>query len=158
MPESACMEFMKDIPFTKIRNLGGKLGNEVETDLGIQTAGDVWKYSLGTLQEKFGDSTGLWIYKAVRGDDDEDVNVTKAPKSLMAAKSFRPPVKSPDEMQRWLNILSAELYTRILTNSEDFSLWPKTLAIHLRTTQDTSYRSKSAPMLGRTNMQNAGEF
>lgn len=33
---------MRDMPFMNIRNLGGKLGNEVETDLGISTAGDVW--------------------------------------------------------------------------------------------------------------------
>jgi nucleotidyltransferase/DNA polymerase involved in DNA repair len=33
---------MNAIPFTKIRNLGGKLGNEVENALNIQTAGDLW--------------------------------------------------------------------------------------------------------------------
>ena len=39
---SAMMGFMRDIPFTKIRNMGGKLGHEVENDLGIETAGDAW--------------------------------------------------------------------------------------------------------------------
>ena len=36
------MGFMRDIPFTNIRNMGGKLGNEVENDLGVETAGDAW--------------------------------------------------------------------------------------------------------------------
>lgn len=44
-------DFMRDMPFMNIRNLGGKLGNEVETDLGISTAGDVWY--VGTVQEAF---------------------------------------------------------------------------------------------------------
>jgi DNA polymerase eta len=42
MRASIVLEFMKSIPFTKIRNLGGKLGNEVENALNIQTAGDLW--------------------------------------------------------------------------------------------------------------------
>jgi nucleotidyltransferase/DNA polymerase involved in DNA repair len=42
MRETIVLEFMKSIPFTKIRNLGGKLGNEVENALNIQTAGDLW--------------------------------------------------------------------------------------------------------------------
>jgi nucleotidyltransferase/DNA polymerase involved in DNA repair len=42
MRESIVLEFMNAIPFTKIRNLGGKLGNEVENALNIQTAGDLW--------------------------------------------------------------------------------------------------------------------
>jgi DNA polymerase eta len=36
------MGFMKDVSFTKIRNLGGKLGAEVEADLCIQKASEVW--------------------------------------------------------------------------------------------------------------------
>lgn len=44
-------DFMRDMPFMNIRNLGGKLGNEVETDLGISTAGDVWY--VGIVQEAF---------------------------------------------------------------------------------------------------------
>ncbi|CAM0140233.1 unnamed protein product [Umbelopsis sp. WA50703] len=42
MRESIVPTFMKTIPFTKIRNLGGKFGNEIESALNIQTAGDLW--------------------------------------------------------------------------------------------------------------------
>ncbi|KAI9493499.1 hypothetical protein BDB00DRAFT_374221 [Zychaea mexicana] len=151
--KSAAMEFMREIPFTKIRNLGGKLGNEVESELGIETAGDVWKYDLEDLQKRFGESTGLWIYNVVRGDDEEEVNVTKAPKSLMASKSHRPPVRTSEDMYRWMGILSAELHNRILTNFEDFQQWPRTISLSLRTTQDTAYRTKSCPMLSRDSMK-----
>ncbi|KAI8143863.1 hypothetical protein BJV82DRAFT_87272 [Fennellomyces sp. T-0311] len=151
--KSAAMDFMREIPFTKIRNMGGKLGNEVESELGIEKAGDVWQYELKDLQERFGQSTGLWIYNIVRGNDDEEVNVTKAPKSLMASKSLRPAAKTPEDMHRWVGILSAELHTRILNNFEDFHSWPKTLLVSFRATSDTSYRSKSCPMLNRDNLK-----
>lgn len=54
---------------------------------------------------------------------------TKAPRSLMAAKSFVKPVKDAKQMQNWIGIMSAELHNRIMTNLEDFSLWPKTLTV-----------------------------
>lgn len=54
---------------------------------------------------------------------------TKAPKSLMAAKSFVKPVQDAKQMQNWIGIMSAELHNRIMTNLEDFSLWPKTLTV-----------------------------
>ncbi|KAJ8663533.1 hypothetical protein O0I10_000776 [Lichtheimia ornata] len=147
-------DFMHDMPFMNIRNLGGKLGNEVEADLGISTAGDVWQFSLEDLRRKFGESTGTWIYNIVRGEDDEEVLPTKAPKSLMAAKSFVKPVKDAKQMQNWIGIMSAELHNRIMTNLEDFSLWPKTLTIHFRATHDTIYRTKSLPMYSRANFRN----
>ncbi|KAG2219442.1 hypothetical protein INT45_002327, partial [Circinella minor] len=153
---SAMMGFMRDIPFTKIRNMGGKLGNEVENDLGIETAGDAWKYSLKDLQQRFGESTGLWIYNIVRGDDDEEVNATKAPKSLMAAKSLRPPAYTQAEVHQWIGILSTELHNRIWNHMEDFQQWPKSFSISLRTSKDTSYRSKSCPMLSRDSMKSPG--
>jgi DNA polymerase eta len=37
---------METIPFTKIRNLGGKLGSEIESDLSIDKASDLWYESL----------------------------------------------------------------------------------------------------------------
>ena len=39
---------MRETPFNKIRNLGGKLGNEVVEDLSIQNASELW-YELGSI-------------------------------------------------------------------------------------------------------------
>ncbi|ORY96491.1 hypothetical protein BCR43DRAFT_563787 [Syncephalastrum racemosum] len=148
----ATAAFMRDTPFTKIRNLGGKLGTEVETELNIDKAGDLWKYTVNDLQQRFGESTGLWLYNVARGIDNEEVTVTKAPKSIMASKSFRPPVKSSEEMQRWFATLAAELHTRMMLNFDEFDAWPKTLTIHYRSTQDTTYRTRSCAMPRRTDL------
>lgn len=69
--ESARMDFMNDIPFQKIRNLGGKLGSEVGADLEIENSSELWKYSKLDLQTKYGPSTGLYLYHICRGIDHE---------------------------------------------------------------------------------------
>ncbi|KAG2231529.1 hypothetical protein INT48_002923 [Thamnidium elegans] len=138
--EPARLNFMADVPFKKIRNLGGKLGSEVGSDLEVSNASELWKYSIKELQDKFGVSTGLYIYNICRGIDDEEVSATKTPKSLMAAKSFNPAIQNPTEMQPWFSILSMELHTRIMRNYEDFGTWPKNVTIRYRSYG--SYRTK----------------
>jgi DNA polymerase eta len=70
--ETARMDFMRDVPFKNIRNLGGKLGNEVGEDLEILNASEIWKYHVQDLQDKFGKSTGLYLYNISRGIDHEE--------------------------------------------------------------------------------------
>ncbi|KAL0084776.1 hypothetical protein F4703DRAFT_1855938 [Phycomyces blakesleeanus] len=155
----ALSNFMKDIPFTKIRNLGGKLGSEVESDLKIDKASDLWQYNIEFLQAKYGQSTGIWLYNISRGIDNEEVNATKAPKSLMAAKSMRQPVTTAKEMERWLSTLCAELHTRVTTNLEDYGSWPKTLSLHYRTARGAvQSRSKSCPMLYKSDFKDSDRF
>lgn len=72
--EAARLDFMRDVPFKKIRNLGGKLGSEVGEDLDIQNANELWKYSVDDLQDRFGNSTGLYLYNICRGIDHEEGN------------------------------------------------------------------------------------
>ncbi|KAF7729768.1 DNA-directed DNA polymerase eta rad30 [Apophysomyces ossiformis] len=151
----ALVEFMKEIPFTKIRNLGGKLGHEVKNELNIEKAGDLWKYDMKDLQLKFGQSTGSWLYNIARGIDNEEVIIAKEPKSLMAAKSMNPSISTEREMQRWFTILGSELYNRILAHFEEYGSWPKTISMHVRSRQNTATLSKACPMLRRSELKSA---
>ncbi|KAI9480503.1 MAG: hypothetical protein EXX96DRAFT_183314 [Benjaminiella poitrasii] len=141
--ECARLDFMRDIPFTKIRNLGGKLGNEVGSEFEVMNASELWKYSMQDLQNKFGESTGTYLYNICRGIDNEEVSPTKAPKSIMAAKSFNPAIKSPQEMEKWFGILAAELQNRIMRHFEEYSTWPKTITVRYASFHHRTYRSKS---------------
>lgn len=104
-------------------------------------------YSVEDLQTKFGKSTGLYIYNISRGIDDAEgkfhfnkyksalmvkryiVSPTKAPKSLMAAKSLPVPISNIAGMERWYKILSIELRSRILQNFEEYGSWPKSVSV-----------------------------
>lgn len=66
---------MKDLPVGKIRGLGGKLGRAV-AEFGCTTAGEVQLVPLTKLQQRFGDQTGLWLYRICRGVCMEEVQHT----------------------------------------------------------------------------------
>lgn len=83
------------------------------------------------------------------------VNATKAPKSLMAAKSFNPVIQSPEEMQAWFSILSVELHSRILRNYQDFGTWPKTITIRYCSSYG-GYRTKAIGSIHKDEMKTHG--
>ncbi|RCI06063.1 DNA-directed DNA polymerase eta rad30 [Rhizopus stolonifer] len=139
----ARMDFMRDIPFQKIRNLGGKLGSEIGSDLEVLNANELWKYSAQDLQARFGPSTGLHVYNICRGIDFEEVTPSKAPKSLMASKSFRPAIVNAEEMHKWFSILAIELHNRIMRHHEDYGTWPKNISIRYASEYNRNYKSRT---------------
>ncbi|KAJ3040191.1 DNA-directed DNA polymerase eta rad30 [Rhizophlyctis rosea] len=150
--ESQVLQFMGKLPMSKIRNLGGKLGAEVEAELQVETAGDLWKYSLDTLKTKFGDSTGVWLYNICRGICFEDVTVRDMQKSMAACKSLRPSITKDDQARHWLGILSSELFTRIFDDYDLHRRWPRTLVLHYKVTNLPAERSKSCPFPPRSHV------
>ncbi|KAI9034257.1 hypothetical protein DFJ74DRAFT_762882 [Hyaloraphidium curvatum] len=126
------LDFMRDLPFTKIRNLGGKFGEQVEAEYGASTVSDLWQYSRDQLQQKFGAQSGSWLFDAVRGiNSDEVVRRTKAG-TMMSAKSFRPPLRTMDEVKHWLDVLAWEIHDRITEDYDVNGRWSKTLVLHLK--------------------------
>ncbi|CAO3654523.1 unnamed protein product [Mucor hiemalis] len=140
--ECARLDFMREVPFKKIRNLGGKLGSEVGSDLEVFQAAEVWKYDMDELQDKYGKSTGLYLYNICRGIDDEEVLAAKAPKSLMVAKTFTKPVTKPEDLQHWFSILAVELHERIIRHHEEFGTWPKNISLKYATHSHQFYKFK----------------
>lgn len=43
------------------KQLGGKLGSSLQTDLGVNTVGDLLQFSEEKLQERYGINTGYWV-------------------------------------------------------------------------------------------------
>jgi hypothetical protein len=46
-----------------------------------------------------------------------------------ACKSFRPFVENSEQIERWLEILAAELFSRLLDEYELRKRWPKTITV-----------------------------
>lgn len=128
----AVLEFMRDLPFTKIRNLGGKFGEEVEAAYGAKNVSDLWKYSREQLQTRLGAQPGSWLYDAVRGVNSDEVVRRNMAQTMMAAKSFRPSVTSMEEVKHWLDVLGWEIHDRITEDFEANGRWAKTLVLHLK--------------------------
>ncbi|KAF4542753.1 DNA-repair protein UmuC-like protein [Lasiodiplodia theobromae] len=140
----AVQNFLSDMKFTKIRNLGGKLGDEVVAMFNTDTVKDLLEASLDQLQ-RLGDGTGIWLYDIIRGNDTSEVNSRMQIKSMLSAKSFRPSINNFDQGLRWLRIFCADIFSRcveegVLENRRR----PKTINLHHRQGQQT--RSKQSPI------------
>ncbi|KAL6710601.1 DNA-directed DNA polymerase eta rad30 [Coniothyrium glycines] len=140
----AVKHFLSDMKFTKIRMLGGKLGDEVVAMFATDKVKDLMEQPLDQLK-KLGDDTGSWLYSTIRGEDNSEVNPRTQIKSMLSAKSFRPAINSFEQGIRWLRIFVADIFSRcveegVLENKRR----PKSINLHHR--QGGQTRSRQAPI------------
>lgn len=137
--------FLGEMKFTKIRMLGGKLGDEAVAMFGTDKVKDLLKQPLDQLK-KLGDDTGSWLYNIIRGEDHSEVNPRTQIKSMLSAKSFRPAINSFEQGVRWLRIFAADIFSRcveegVLENKRR----PKTITLHHRQGAQTRSKGNSIP-------------
>ncbi|CRK46862.1 hypothetical protein BN1723_020163, partial [Verticillium longisporum] len=70
----AVQQFLSDFKFTKIRNLGGKLGDNIVNTFNTDTVKDLIPTPLDQMKARLGDETGIWVYNTIRGIDQSEVN------------------------------------------------------------------------------------
>jgi DNA polymerase eta len=136
--------FLGEMKFTKIRMLGGKLGDEVVAMFGTDKVKELLEQPLEQLK-RLGDDTGSWLYNTIRGEDHSEVNPRTQIKSMLSAKSFRPAINSFEQGVRWLRIFVADIFSRcveegVLENKRR----PRTINLHHR--QGAQTRSRSSPI------------
>lgn len=145
----AVQHFLSQFRFTKIRNLGGKLGDQIVSTFGTEQLTELLTIPLEQLKAKLGDDTGTWLYGVIRGEDNSEVNSRTQLKSMLSAKSFRPSINSLDHAEKWLRIFVADIYARLVVEGVlENKRRPKTMNLHHR--QGGQTRSKQLPIsLGR---------
>jgi DNA polymerase eta len=141
----AVQHFLSDFKFTKIRNLGGKLGDHVVSIFNTNTVRDLLPQSIDQLKAKLGEDTGIWLYNTIRGIDVSEVNCHTQIKSMLSAKSFRPTVNTPDQAMKWLRIFVADIFSRLVEEGVlENKRRPKTISLHHRHGGQT--RSRQSPI------------
>lgn len=160
--------FLRDLPVSKIRFLGGKLGREMGEMWDAQTVGDLWSVPLESMQTHFG-SDSTWVHAVLRGVDHSPVTARIANKTMMASKNLRPTIKRPHEALAWIAMLSNELVIRLReiwadergvddVDNEEVAkklvptLWPKVLVLRFIRTRG-GHRSRQCPFPYITNLQ-----
>lgn len=141
----AVQNFLGEFKFTKIRNLGGKLGEDVVSKFGTDQVKDLLAVSLEQLKSKIGDDTGSWVYGAIRGEDVSEVNSRTQIKSMLSAKSFRPSINTFEQAVRWLRIFVSDIFSRLVEEGVlENKRRPKSINLHYR--QGAQMRSRQAPI------------
>ncbi|KXS95259.1 hypothetical protein AC578_9460 [Pseudocercospora eumusae] len=151
----AIQHFLSGFKFTKIRNLGGKFGDEVVAAFNTDSVSELLAVSIEQLKKQLGDGSGTWLYNIIRGEDDSEVNPRTQIKSMLSAKSFRPSINSFEVACKWLRIFVADIFGRLVEEGVlENKRRPKTINIHHR--QGAQTRSKQAPIpLGKTITEDA---
>lgn len=141
----AVNRFLNDFKLTNLRNLGGKLGEEIVNTFDTESLHELLDYGLEVFKKKLGDDTGSWLHQMIRGEDFSEVNSRTAIKSMLSAKSFRPHINSFEQAVRWLRIFVADIYLRLVEEGvQENKRRPRTINLHHRQGQQT--RSKQAPI------------
>jgi DNA polymerase eta len=138
----AVQHFLADMKFTKIRNLGGKLGEQIVSTFGTDSIKSLLEISVEQLKSKLGDEIGIWIYNTIRGIDTSDVNSRTQIKSMLSAKSFRPSINNIEQATKWLRIFAADIFSRLVEEGVlENKRRPKTMNLHHRHGGQTRSRS-----------------
>lgn len=141
----AVQHFLSTFKFTKIRNLGGKLGDEIVAAFNTDLVSELLPVPIEQLKKQLGDDTGSWLYGVLRGEDTSEVNPRTQIKSMLSAKSFRPSINSFEVACKWLRIFVADIFSRLVEEGVlENKRRPKTVNLHHR--QGGTTRSKQAPI------------
>jgi DNA polymerase IV len=107
VPPNKVEGFMGALPIKKLWGIGPK-GAERFANLGIQTCGDLQKYSLTEMIQVFG-RWGRELYALCRGEDDRPVEPNRIRKSLSNECTYSQNLKSLDACERAIDELIADL-------------------------------------------------
>ncbi|KAF4455312.1 DNA polymerase eta subunit [Fusarium austroafricanum] len=149
--------FMAGFKITKLRNLGGKLGEQIVSTFNTESVVELLDVPLTTMKAKLGHDTGLWTFNTIRGIDTSEVNSRTQIKSMLSAKSFRPTIKSSEQAIRWLRIFSADIFARLVEEGVlENKRRPKTMNLHHR--HEGQVRSRQVPIPQGKVLDEAGLF
>ncbi|ODQ52753.1 DNA/RNA polymerase, partial [Saitoella complicata NRRL Y-17804] len=135
--------FLGGFRFTKIKNLGGKLGAKLVEIYKTEQVSDLLKVPIDDLRAKLGPETGAWLWQIIRGIDNSEVNIRTDTKSMLSAKNFRPCINTTVSAHRWLRVLAEDLSSRLLEDPAHRR--PKTLTLQHKSGGGVS-KSKSMPV------------
>jgi DNA polymerase eta len=143
----AVQHFLSEFKFTKIRGMGGKLGDEVVGRFGTDLVKDLLKHPIEELEKQLGnDGTGTWLWGLIRGEDLSEVNPRTQIKSMLSAKSFTHKVDNIQTASRWLRIFVADIYSRCVDEGVlEHKRRPKTITLHHRSRQVTRSKQTTVP-------------
>jgi DNA polymerase eta len=141
----AVQQFLSGYKYTKIRGLGGKLGDQVVEAFGSDLVSDLLPKPMELLRKQLGDDTGTWVYNIIRGEDSSEVNPRTQIKSMLSAKSFRPSINTLEAGVQWLRIFVADIYGRLVEEGVlENKRRPRNIVLHHR--QGDNIRSKGRPI------------
>ncbi|XP_054991678.1 DNA polymerase eta isoform X3 [Sorex araneus] len=136
--QGAVPQLFNQVPISKIRSLGGKLGASVVEVLGVKYMGELTQFTESQLQSHFGEKNGSWLYAMCRGIEHDPVKSRKLPKTIGCSKNFpgKTALATQEQIQWWLLQLAQELEERLTKDRNDNDRVATQLVISIRVQGD----------------------
>jgi len=131
LPQSSIPSLYKNLSVTKVRGLGGKLGQVVVESLGVQTMMELADLPPSALEAKLDSKTVAWLRLLFKGRDGEVVKERELPKSIGCGKNFRgrEMLNTREKVKLRLMNLVEELVERIEVDKDDYNRVAKGLTV-----------------------------
>lgn len=115
----------------KVQGLGGKFGEKICEDLGIQHMGELVNFSKEELQRRYDERNGQWLYNIARGIDLEAVTPRLVSKSIGCCKKFpgRNAIAATTTLTHWLTELAKEITERLEQDELENNRRPKQMVV-----------------------------
>ncbi|HET7147114.1 MAG TPA: DNA polymerase IV [Candidatus Nitrosopolaris sp.] len=135
-------KFLEDLEVERISGIGAKTQQVLKEQMGIHTIGQLAKYDVQNLMDRFGKKNGLWMWQVANGQDESQVIPREDHISLSTERTLESFTKDKKViLQFLLNELVDELYERVSKHEYRF----KTVAVKIVRsdfsveTRETSY-------------------
>jgi DNA polymerase IV (DinB-like DNA polymerase) len=114
-------KFLEPLEVARISGIGTKTQEILKQEMGIKTVGQLAKYDVQKLTERFGRKTGVWMWQVANGEDTNDPVIPKEDNiSLSNEHTLEHPTTDKEKILQYLNGLVDELYERIRKQRYEF--------------------------------------
>lgn len=131
LPIESIPKLFNDLAISKVKSMGGKLGEEVCAKLNAKTMSDLLRFSEAELQQHFQPRVGSWLFLMARGIELEKVTPKFMSKSIAVSKNFRGKneISSSLTLKYWLKELAKEIVERLEKDAIDCNRTSKHLIV-----------------------------
>jgi DNA polymerase IV (archaeal DinB-like DNA polymerase) len=136
-------EFFEKLEVDRIAGIGIKTEQVLKEEMGISTIGQLAKFDVQKLMDRFGKKNGLWMWQVANGRDTNDPVMPREDNiSLSNEHTLDHPTEDKEKILQYLNALVDGLYERIRKRNYEF----RTVGIKLvRTDFSVETRATSFP-------------
>ena len=145
---AATATLLENLPLSRLRGLGGALGERVSSQLGVSTAGELAAVPYHRLCSLLGEDTADRLHQLARGQSDDPVKEREVANSVQTSKTFRGPLAlhALPDVHHWLGQLASELSERLADDHAHSRRHPRLLTVSV-SPHTGQHFSRSCPIL-----------
>lgn len=120
-------KFLENLEVYRIAGIGAKTQQVLKAEMGIETIGQLAKYDVQELKDRFGKRNGLWMWQVANGRDNDPVMRREDNISISTEETLGNATADRKEILKYLYELVDEIYGRAKKQGYEF----KTVGVKL---------------------------